>query len=64
LALHVVACGDRLPDLAAVLPAATALAGHDCYVCGPPGLLTAAVGILQQRGVRLAHIHFEHFDFR
>jgi predicted ferric reductase len=64
LALHVVACGDRLPDLAAVLPAATALAGHDCYVCGPPGLLTAAVRILQQRGVRLAHIHFEHFDFR
>lgn len=64
LALQVVACGDRLPDLATVLPPATVLSGHDCYLCGPPGLIAAAVRVLQQRGVRPAHIHFEHFDFR
>ncbi len=64
LALDVVACGDRLPDLATLLPAAPALAGHECYLCGPPGLLAAAVRVLAQRGVRPAHIHFEHFDFR
>jgi len=64
LALKVVACGDQLPDLAALLPAAPELAGHECYLCGPPSLLAAAVRILQQRGVNPAHIHFEHFDFR
>ncbi|MBP5998361.1 MAG: ferric reductase-like transmembrane domain-containing protein [Azonexus sp.] len=64
LALDVVACGDRLPDLATLLPAAPALAGHECYLCGPPGLLASAVRVLAQRGVRPAHIHFEHFDFR
>ena len=64
LALEVVACGDRLPDLAALLPESTALAGHECYLCGPPGLLAAAIRILQKRGVHPAHIHFEHFDFR
>ncbi len=64
LALDVVACGDRLPDLATLLPAAPALTGHECYLCGPPGLLATAVRILAQRGVRPAHIHFEHFDFR
>ena len=64
LALDAVSCGDHLPDLAPLLPEASALAEQHCYLCGPPGLLTAAVRILQQRGVRPAHIHFEHFDFR
>jgi predicted ferric reductase len=64
LALYVVACGDRLPDLAAMVPQAIALSGHDCYLCGPPGLVAAAVRLLRQRGVRPARIHFESFDFR
>lgn len=64
LALDAVSCGDRLPDLAPLLPEAATVAEHHCYLCGPPGLLAAAVRILQQRGVSPAHIHFEHFDFR
>ena len=64
LAPDIIACGDRLPDLAALLPAAPDLAGHECYLCGPPGLLAAAVRLLRQRSVSPARIHFEHFDFR
>lgn len=59
-----ITCGEGLPDLAAALPAAEELAGHACYLCGPPGLIEAAGALLQQRGVAIRHIHFERFDFR
>lgn len=50
--------------LAALLPDAAALAGQSVYLCGPPGLVNAALGILAQRGMPAARIHFERFDFR
>ena len=64
LAVEVIASGNRVPDLATLLPAAPDLAGHECYLCGPPGLLAAAIPLLRQRGVNPARIHFEQFDFR
>ena len=64
LTLDATNCGDKLPDLAALLPQATALNGRHCYLCGPPGLVTAAVRSLRQRGVEPACIQFENFDFR
>lgn len=64
LALRAIATGDDLPDLAALLPQASGLAGLECYLCGPPGLVAAATALLRQRGVRPAHIHYESFDFR
>ncbi len=51
-------------SLAAWLPEAAALVGQTAYLCGPPGLVRAAVRILGQRGMPSAHIHFEGFDFR
>lgn len=64
LHLQMVATGDALPDLAALLPDASLLRTLDCHLCGPPGLLDAAVALLRQCGVAPAHIHFERFDFR
>jgi predicted ferric reductase len=58
------ATGDAIPDLAAILPGADELIAHECYLCGPPGLLDAAGHVLQSRGVPAAQIHFERFDFR
>jgi len=58
------ATGDAIPDLAELLPGAEELTGHECYLCGPPGLLDAVGHVLQLRGVPAAHIHFERFDFR
>lgn len=64
LRLQVVATGDDLPDLAPLLPDPAALRTLDCHLCGPPGLLDAAVALLRQRGADPARIHFERFDFR
>jgi len=58
------ATGDAIPDLAAILPGADELTGHECYLCGPPGLLDAVGHVLQSRGVPAAQIHCERFDFR
>ena len=64
LSLLAEASGAGLPDLGRALPDAAALVDHECYVCGPPGLIDAASRTLQERGVPLERIHFEHFDFR
>jgi len=56
--------GHALPNLAAILPDAAALAGVSCSLCGSPGLVKAAVALLRARGVAPEHIHFERFDFR
>lgn len=64
LMLDCVASGVGVPDLPTIIPAVADLAGLDCSLCGPPGLVTAAVVLLQARGVSPDHIHFERFDFR
>jgi predicted ferric reductase len=64
LTLHAVATGDTIPDLAPLLPEARRLAGVDCYLCGPPGLVAALRPLLAARGVTAQHIHYENFEFR
>ena len=64
LSLTAMANADGVPDLPAILPAAADLVGVHCHLCGPPGLLTAAVALLQARGVPRERIHCERFDFR
>jgi ferredoxin-NADP reductase len=53
-----------VPDLGPLLPAAHELRGLHCHLCGPAGLLDAAVRLLRERGVAASRIHFERFDFR
>ncbi|MFJ6750472.1 ferric reductase-like transmembrane domain-containing protein [Streptomyces sp. NPDC091266] len=36
---------------------------HDVYLCGPPGMSSAAAGALKRAGVPGSHIHTEHFAF-
>jgi len=64
LTLQAIATGDDLPDLDHLLPAAGALSGVECYLCGPPGLVAALQRVLGVRGVAAQHIHFENFEFR
>ena len=64
LILQVVISGEGQPDLEALLPAAAKLQSLTCYLCGPPGLVSAAVRVLKNRGVKAQKIHFERFDFR
>ena len=64
LNLKVIASGNGLPDLNALLPRTTELTDCPCYLCGPAGLIDATVTILRQRGVPAQHIHFDRFDFR
>ena len=64
LALQTEATGTGLPNLSRLLPDAGALANHECYVCGPPGLIKLVSRALIDRGVPIERIHFEHFDFR
>jgi predicted ferric reductase len=47
-------------QLKALVPA---LHRHEVYVCGPPGMTTAAIAALQQAGVPRKRIHREAFDF-
>jgi predicted ferric reductase len=39
------------------------LAGHDVYLCGPPGFTAAVTRELLAAGVRKRHIHQEFFEF-
>lgn len=64
LHLHIVDASDAVPDLGPLLPAAHELRGLHCHLCGPAGLLDAAVRLLRERGVAASRIHFERFDFR
>lgn len=64
LSLKVMASGNGLPDLNALLPTTTELTHCSCYLCGPAGLIDAAVSVLRQRGVPAQHIYFDRFDFR
>jgi predicted ferric reductase len=64
LHLVMVDCANCLPDLQALLPVANELLKPECYLCGPNGLVNAAVAVLRERGVGLERIHFERFDFR
>jgi ferredoxin-NADP reductase len=36
---------------------------RDAYLCGPPGLVTAAVGTLHDLGVPDSQIHLDPFEF-
>ena len=58
------ATGDALPDMERLLPDARRLSGVECYLCGPPGLVSALKRALRARGVAAQHIHFENFEFR
>ena len=51
-------------DLDSLLPVAPALAGIECYLCGPPAMIAAVRLSLRKRGVTPRHIHFENFGFR
>ncbi|MER2538325.1 MAG: ferredoxin reductase family protein [Azonexus sp.] len=64
LSLRAVATGQDIPDLNIILPEASALAHHDCYLCGPPGMVAGLRKTLGSRGVTPRHIHFENFEFR
>jgi ferredoxin-NADP reductase len=64
LSLCAVATGKDVPDLNTILPDATTLAQHDCYLCGPPGLVAGLRKALSGRGISPCHIHFENFEFR
>jgi ferredoxin-NADP reductase len=39
------------------------IADHDVYVCGPDGMMTAAIAALREAGVPRRHIHHESFEF-
>lgn len=64
LSLRAVATGPTPPDLHALLPEAPGLAQHDCYLCGPPGMVAGLRKVLNERGITAQHIHFENFEFR
>ena len=64
LSLRTVATGKDVPDLNILLPDATAMAQHDCYLCGPPGMVAGLRKALPNRGITPRHIHFENFEFR
>lgn len=62
--LQALATGNEVPDLGTLLPSTKYLARHECYLCGPPGMLAAAKRSLLGRGIAPRHIHFENFEFR
>lgn len=64
LSLKAVATGKAAADLDQLLPDAQHLAGCECSLCGPPGLVKALRKALRRRGVAAHHIHFENFEFR
>lgn len=64
LSLRAVATGNDVPDLTLLLPDATALTQHDCYLCGPPGMVAGLRKALSLKGITPRHIHFENFEFR
>lgn len=64
LSLKAVATGNDVPDLSCLLPDAVLLAQHDCYLCGPPGMVVGLRKALSLKGITPRHIHFENFEFR
>ncbi len=64
LSLRAVATGNDVPDLALLLPDAAALTQHDCYLCGPPGMVAGLRKALSLKGITPRHVHFENFEFR
>jgi predicted ferric reductase len=64
LSLRAVATGKDAPDLSRLLPDAVSLAKHDCYLCGPPGMVAGLRKALSHKGISPRHIHFENFEFR
>ena len=34
---------------------------HEAYMCGPPGMIDAAVAVLSQNGCKPRHIYFDRF---
>jgi predicted ferric reductase len=64
LSLRAVATGKDVPDLSLLLPDAAVLTQHDCYLCGPPGMVAGLRKALSLKGITPRHIHFESFEFR
>ncbi len=64
LSLRAVATGKDVPDLSLLLPDAAVLTQHDCYLCGPPGMVAGLRKALSLKGITPRHIHFENFEFR
>ena len=64
LSLQALATRTEPPNLDSLLPAAHELARHECYLCGPPGMLAAVRQSLHERGIKPRHIHFKNFGFR
>jgi predicted ferric reductase len=64
LSFRAIATGDEAPDPQLFLPDAATLASSDCYLCGPPGMVSALRQALKTRGMGARHIHFENFEFR
>ena len=64
LRIERVETGQEIPDLRSILPAAQALRGVECYICGPMNMAATATVLLRERGVVPGNIHFEQFDFR
>lgn len=64
LTLKDMATGNDVPDLSRLLPDAAVLAQHDCYLCGPPGMVAGLRKALSVKGITPRHIHFENFEFR
>lgn len=58
------ATGERVPDMNDLLPASIDAKACHCYLCGPPGLIAAALPALTRRGFAPDHLHYERFDFR
>jgi 3-phenylpropionate/trans-cinnamate dioxygenase ferredoxin reductase subunit len=51
--------GER-GQVAAVIPRALQRGAH-AYLCGPPGMIDSAIGLLSQRGVPPDLIHADRF---
>jgi predicted ferric reductase len=62
LRLCAVPTGLDLPDLGAILPDVNALAGHACYVSGPPTMIRSVTRALRARGVAACHVHSENLQ--
>lgn len=56
--------GDVVPDVEPLLRGLVDPQIHQCFLCGPPGLISRARQALEQLGVAPDHIHYERFDFR
>lgn len=64
LTIRPMATGSEPPEFDRLLPEAPQLAGYACYLCGPPGMITALKRSLRERGIPAGRIHFENFGFR